>query len=48
MPFGIKSAQEVFQKKFDEVCESLEGCFKIVDDVIISGKSKQELNMTKI
>ena len=42
MPFGIKSAQEVFQKKFDEVCESLEGCFKIVDDMIISGKSKQE------
>ena len=42
MPFGIKSAQEVFQKKFDEVCENLEGCFKIVDDVIISGKSKQE------
>ena len=42
MPFGIKSAEEVFQKKFDEVCENLEGCFKIVDDVIISGKSKQE------
>ena len=42
MPFGIKSAQEVFQKKFDEVCENLEGCFRIVDDVIISGKSKQE------
>ena len=42
MPFGIKSAQEVFQKKFDEVCENLEGCFKIVDDVIISRKSKQE------
>ena len=42
MPSGIKSAQEVFQKKFDEVRENLEGCFKIVDDVIISGKSKQE------
>ena len=42
MPFGIKSTQEVFQKKVDEVCENLEGCFKIGDDVIISGKSKQE------
>ena len=42
MPFSIKSAQEVFQKKFNEVCENLEGCFKIVDDVIISVKSKQQ------
>ena len=42
MPFGIKPAQEVFQKKFDEVCDNLEGCFKIVDDAIISRKSNQE------
>jgi transposase InsO family protein len=42
MPFGIKSAGEVFQKRLDEVLEGLEGVYNIVDDILVTGSSVEE------
>jgi hypothetical protein len=42
IPFGIKSAGEVFQKRLDEVLEGLEGVYNIVDDILITGSSVEE------
>ena len=42
MPFGINSAQDVFQHHVDEMYEGLERVTGISDDVLISGKTKKE------
>ena len=42
LPFGVHSAQEVFQKKMEEVFEGLDGVEVIVDDVLIYGDTPEE------
>ncbi|XP_024117609.1 uncharacterized protein K02A2.6 [Oryzias melastigma] len=42
LPFGVKSAQDEFQRKVDETYEGLQGVMAIVDDVLIYGRSKDE------
>ena len=41
MPFGINSAQDVFQRHVDETYEGLERSTGISDDVLVSGKIKK-------
>ena len=36
MPFGICSAQEVFQKKMNRIFEGLPGVYIIVDDIFVA------------
>jgi hypothetical protein len=36
MPFGICSAQEVFQKRIDRVFGELPGVHVIIDDILVS------------
>ena len=42
LPFGLISAQDEFQRKMDEVFEGLPGVTPLVDDVLISGRTRQE------
>ena len=42
MPFGIHSAQEVFQKKVDETYQGLAGVVAIVDDILVYGSTPSE------
>jgi transposase InsO family protein len=42
LPFGLVSAQDEFQRKMDEVFEGLPGVTPLVDDVIVSGRTKAE------
>jgi hypothetical protein len=42
MPFGIKSAQEVFQKRISQHLDDLEGVATEIDDILIWGSDEQE------
>ena len=42
MPFGIHSAQEVFQKTMDVAFGGINGCKSIIDDMLGWGSSKEE------
>ena len=42
MPFGICSAQELFQKKMDRIFEALSGVHIIVDDILVAGSTVEE------
>ena len=42
MPFGIKSAGEVFQKKNEEAFAGIPGVHIVADDIIIAAKNNQE------
>ena len=42
IPFGIHSAQEVFQKTMDMAFEGINGCKSIIDDMLVWGSSKEE------
>lgn len=42
LPFGIKSAQDEFQKKVDMTYEGLSGVAAIVDDILVFGKTAEE------
>ena len=42
MPFGIHSAQEVFQKTTDMAFEGLNECKSITDDTLVWGSSKED------
>ena len=42
LPFGIKSAPEVFQHRMSELFEDVEGVKAIVDDLLIWGKDDDE------
>ena len=41
-PFGIKSAQEVYQKRISQLFEDIEGVETDIDDILIWGRSKEE------
>uniref|UniRef100_A0A1A8L2U7 Gypsy retrotransposon integrase-like protein 1 n=1 Tax=Nothobranchius pienaari TaxID=704102 RepID=A0A1A8L2U7_9TELE len=42
LPFGIISAQDIFQRKIDETYEGLNGVVAIVDDILVFGRTKEE------
>ena len=42
MPFGICSAQEVFQKRMDRIFEGLPGVHIIVDDILVAGSTVEQ------
>ena len=42
LPYGIKSAPEVFQQRFREVFRNCEGTEIYIDDLIVWGKDQQE------
>ena len=42
MPFGIKSAQEIFQKRISQSLGDLPGVETDMDDILVWGKSKEE------
>ena len=42
LPFGIKSAPEVFQHGISELFQDVEGVKAIVDDLLIWGKDDDE------
>ena len=42
LPFGVNSAQDVFQKEIDLTYEGLPGVAAIVDDILIYGKNKED------
>ena len=42
MPFGLKSASEVFQKKNEAVFEGIQGIHIVADDIIVAGATVQE------
>lgn len=42
MRMGLKSSQDVFNRKMDEAQEGLQGVAWIVDDIICYGSSKAE------
>ena len=41
-PFGIKSAQEVYQKRISQLFEDIEGVETDIDDILIWDRSKEE------
>lgn len=47
MPFGIKSAPEIFQQKMNLFVEGLEGVEVIADDVLIFGEGETTEEATK-
>ena len=40
LPFGIKSAPEIYQRIMDNMLEGIEGARAIMDDILIAGKDK--------
>ena len=42
LPFGLVSAQDVFQKKVDQTFEGLPGVVAITDDIVVFGKTEAE------
>ena len=42
MPFGIVSAQEIFQRKAHETLEGLKGVEVLIDDILVYGRTKKE------
>ena len=42
IPFGIRSAQEVFHKRMHEIFEDLEGVETDIDDILVWGRTRQE------
>lgn len=42
MPFGIKCAQDEFQRKIDETFEDLPGVTALVDDILVYGTTRAE------
>ena len=42
LPFGLCVSQDIFQKRMDEILESLEGCVGIAADICIFGATQEE------
>ena len=45
VPFGVNSAQDVFQKEFDLTYEGLPGVAAIVDDILMYGRNQEYRDM---
>ena len=48
LPFGIISAQDEFQRKMDETFEGLPGVTPLVDDIIVTGRTREETTPTSV
>jgi len=50
LPFGIHSAQEVFQRTIDMVFEDINGCRCIIDEMLVWDSSEEDYdkNLTKV
>ena len=46
LPFGIKSASEVYQRTISEIMAVIPGCDAIVDDILIWGRIREEHDAT--
>lgn len=46
LPFGLKSAQDVFQKRIDETFHGIAGIEIVADDILIFSKTHEEHNTT--
>ena len=44
LPFGLNSANEIFQKQVSQVYERIEGVMVMYDDILVYGKSEAEHN----
>ena len=44
MPFGLKSASEIFQKKNEAAFEGIDGIYMVADDIIIAANDLEEHN----
>ena len=44
MPFGVKSAQEIFQKRMNQNFGDLPGVETDIDDILVWGSSNEEHN----
>ena len=42
LPFGITSAPEHFQRRMSEILRDLDGVVRLVDDVLVYGRTQQE------
>jgi transposase InsO family protein len=42
LPFGIKSAPEIYQRIMDTMLEGIEGAKAIMDDILVAGKSPED------
>ena len=42
LPFGLVSSQDEFQRKMDEVFEGIPGVTVLVDDILITGSTREE------
>jgi hypothetical protein len=40
LPFGIKSAPEIYQRVMEELFDDIEGCEVIADDIIVWGRDE--------
>ena len=39
LPFGIKSAPEMYQRTMNEMLEGIDHAYAIVDDILITGRN---------
>ena len=42
LPMGIRSSQDIFQRKIDETFENLDGVTSIIDDLLVFGSTRTE------
>ena len=42
LPFGVKSAPEVYQRTMEELFGDIEGCDVIVDDLLVWARNDEE------
>ena len=47
LPFGVASAPSIFQKTMEQVLQGLDGVLCYLDDILVSGKTKEE-HMTNL
>jgi hypothetical protein len=43
---GIRSSQDIFQRKIDETLEGLQGVMSIIDDLLVFGSNVQIMTET--
>ena len=50
LPFGLVSAQDIFQRMIDETCDGLPGIILIADDVVVYGQDDKthDENLTRL
>ena len=39
LPFGIKSAPEMYQRTMDEILEGIDHAYAVMDDILVAGRN---------